>query len=63
MAVWSDQMGIWDEPDGENEEEMDNGCRRLRMIFFSLFPSFPYFFYFFYLIFIYPLLIVIFPDS
>ena len=43
MAVWTDQMGIWDEPDWENEEEMDDRWRRSRMIFY-FFPSFPNFF-------------------
>jgi len=42
MAVWTDQMGIWDEPDGENEEEMDDGWRRSKKFFFFFFPSFPY---------------------
>jgi len=38
MAVWIDQMGIWDEPDRENEEEMDDRWRRSRT-FFSFFFS------------------------
>jgi hypothetical protein len=50
MAVWTDQMGIWDEPDGENEEEMEDGWRRLRTIFFLL--SLSFFSYFFFVSFI-----------